>query len=108
MATKGVLILAVALISFLSPMHAFAEDKPQTDELTWAKRVATEFFEAALSGDQPDSIISSPLGFLSPELAADMKEAPLDSPIVKLAWQYQRADFKIKSEAMSRAVAKSS
>jgi hypothetical protein len=92
--------LSVVLLSLSVSQPVAADEKATDAEMVWAKRVATEFFEAALSASE-DDLGGNPVGFLSAELAAEVNKKDSINSIAKLAWQYQGGRFHIKSSEVS-------
>jgi hypothetical protein len=92
--------LWVVILALSGTQTTAADEKAREAEVAWAKRVATEFFEAALSASV-DDLGGNPVGFLSAELAAEVNQKDSVSSLAKLAWQYQGGKFQIKSSEVS-------
>jgi len=94
---QGGLLVAILML----PGFSAADDKARDADSAWAKRVATEFFTAALTIPSDDDIGGNPVGFLCPELAAEVTAKDPASSLAKLAWQYQGGRFRIVGAEIS-------
>jgi hypothetical protein len=97
------LVVGAALVMLGCPIPASTEEKVDTSEVDWAKRVAIEFFKVGMNADFEDYSTST-LGLLPSALATEIKDDRKQGfpPYVeKLIVKYQGGSFQIKSEEVS-------
>lgn len=95
-------LLAAGLGLLVCPLTGSAQDQVWDSEIGWAKRVATEFFDSETSAEKTNGYSSSDSVFLSPELAAELRDNRFRW-LTKLNWEYHGGRFWIKSAEISPA-----
>lgn len=100
-AVQTALWLAAGIASLLLPLHGPDGGETENDEVVWARRVATEFFESALAPAEPGTFGSTHLVFLTHDLATEVKKQGASHSIVKLVHKYRNGRFRIRSAEVS-------